>query len=463
MSSLRRRVLAATGLLIGLQVAGTCLGFASWRAVHQAGVREQRLSEERDAVLELAAAARESYVHQAHTFIEGGPGHLEHLTHTAAILDQRLAAVEQMALPPGADLGAVHESIAASNAWFGLEVVPLAEAGGLDRDTAVRLHGIAEQRSADTERAISSVLGAISTAQSSEMVAISRLTSQAWIGVGLLTLGGIGLGGVIAARLARAILGPIGALETASRAIATGSSARAPEEGDDELVEVGRAFNAMVEQVRAAEHRRIQVERLAALGEMSGAVAHELMNPLAVILGHEALRAPELAPIRAEAEHARRIVTGLLGFARPGEEPEEDVDLRHAATQAAARIATTADLRDVAVRAVEGSPVAFVASPSAVRQVLDNLLRNAVEASSPGSAVEIDVREGPVVEVRDRGPGIPHTVRARLYQPFVTGKPNGTGLGLAVCQRIVRAQGGSLTHRDREGGGTVAVWEVGRA
>jgi signal transduction histidine kinase len=196
---------------------------------------------------------------------------------------------------------------------------------------------------------------------------------------------------------------------------------------------------------------------------MSGAVAHELMNPLAVILGHEAMRSPELAPIRAEAEHARRIVTGLLGFARPGEEPEETIDLQRAVADAATRIAPAADLRDVAVQAIPGEPAGTVASPSAVRQVLDNLLRNAVEASPAGSTVEIAVRDGRAVEVRDRGPGIPPSIRDRLYQPFVTGRPEGTGLGLAVCQRIARAQGGALVHRDREGGGTIAIWEVGRA
>jgi len=70
------------------------------------------------------------------------------------------------------------------------------------------------------------------------------------------------------------------------------------------------------------------------------------------------------------------------------------------------------------------------------------------------------VRPGPVVEVRDRGTGIPEGVRSRLYEPFVTGRSDGTGLGLAVCQRIARAHGGHIEHRERAEGGTVAVWTV---
>ena len=458
MSTLRRRVWSATGLLIGLQVVGTALGFASWRQVHASSLRQTALSEERDAVLELAAAARESYVHEAHTFVEGGPAHLSHLAETAALVDGRLAAVTAMPLPESVDMKAVQAAIASSNAWFGLEVEPRARVGALDRPTAVALHAEAERRSQATEAAIASVLAAIAGAQQAEVADVGRNTSRAWIVVALLTIGGAGLGTLVASRHARAVLGPVGALQAAARGIARGEAVRAPEEGDVELAELGRAFNSMVEQVRGVEERRIQVERLAALGEMSGAVAHELLNPLMVILGHPSVRGAEFAAVRAEAEHARRVVQGLLGFARPGEERAVTLDLVDAVNAAVERVGPAADHREVDVRLVEETPGSILASPSAVRQVLDNLLRNAVEASGPGGAVEVAVRPGPVIVVRDRGAGIPAAIRPRLYEPFVTGRHEGTGLGLAVCQRIIRAQGGTLSHADRDGGGTVVEW-----
>jgi signal transduction histidine kinase len=110
--------------------------------------------------------------------------------------------------------------------------------------------------------------------------------------------------------------------------------------------------------------------------------------------------------------------------------------------------------------AVTAAPaVRLVAPPTAVRQVLDNLVRNAIEASPAGGTVEVGLSPDRV-EVRDRGAGVPAAVRARLYEPFVTGRRDGTGLGLAICQRVAVALGGALTHADRDGGGTVATWRL---
>ena len=72
----------------------------------------------------------------------------------------------------------------------------------------------------------------------------------------------------------------------------------------------------------------------------------------------------------------------------------------------------------------------------------------------------MELVSGVGVRVHDRGPGLPEVVRRRLYEPFVTGRPDGTGLGLAVCQRVVRSLGGTLRHDDRPGGGATATWVV---
>ena len=125
----------------------------------------------------------------------------------------------------------------------------------------------------------------------------------------------------------------------------------------------------------------------------------------------------------------------------------------------AARVTPEADVRDVAIRVVEEGALVAMLSPGAVRHVLDNLIRNAVQASPPGSLVEVRVGTA-AVEVLDRGPGIPVNVRDRLYEPFTTGRPDGTGLGLAVCQRVARGTGGSIDHESRTGGGTIARWRL---
>ena len=478
MIGLGRRIYGASGLLIALQVAGTMLGFASWGAVQRASARQEALAVQRDAVELLGAASREVYVHEAHTLIEG-PGHLDHLAEGQAEVDTRLVAVRRLSLPAGADVAGVQAALAASNTWFGTEVVPVARSGALDRALAISLHGETERRAEAVERSIAAVLTVVDNAAAAERDAVTAATGRAWIAVALLTLGGAGIGMIVASRLVRSVLQPIEQLQVAAAQfgagqLASGAQARAVE-GDDELGRLGKVFNDMVAQVQAAQVRRTEVARLAALGELSGAVAHELMSPLSVLLADPAMQAPELAASRAEAEHARRVVRGLLGFARPGEEPVSEVDVHALAVASGDRYTPLAEQRDVTIRvdlspdvspdrspAGTGAGLHIRAAASAVRQVLDNLVHNAVLASEPGATVDIVVRATPFacVEVRDRGPGLPAAVKARLYEPFVTGRADGTGLGLAVCQRIVRANGGVLEHLPRDGGGLIARWTL---
>jgi two-component system sensor histidine kinase HydH len=91
-----------------------------------------------------------------------------------------------------------------------------------------------------------------------------------------------------------------------------------------------------------------------------------------------------------------------------------------------------------------------------MRQVLENLLRNALDAAPPEAPVEIVASTEPaglVFTVRDRGPGIPPGDLERIFEPFVTGRVRGTGLGLAVARRIVDLHGGRISVRNRDGGG----------
>jgi signal transduction histidine kinase len=152
------------------------------------------------------------------------------------------------------------------------------------------------------------------------------------------------------------------------------------------------------------------------------------------------------------------VIQGLLGYARPGEAEAVAVRVDEAAATAVERAIPFADARGITLRWLGGGPTLLQAAPTAVRQVLDNLIRNAIDAMEDGE-IEVELKAG-IVEVRDRGAGIPAAVRARLYQPFVTGRPDGTGLGLAVSQRIAKALGGQIIHLPREGGGTIARWEL---
>jgi signal transduction histidine kinase len=452
MASLRRRFAAATALLVGFQLAGAVA--TGWSGARVAAVveREEAVHVERDAVLAFGDAVREQYVHQAHTFIEGGTGHLDHYAPAAAAAAAALTRVQALGLPGSEDLGAAY---AGFDATFRDGVVPVASRGEMDRAMAAGMHATSERNAARIAGYVADLLAGLDARQAALQEEAGAATRQALFAAIAFAVGSALVLLLVTRALANAVLLPLTRLQDAATRFGAGDpSARAPAPADSELRTVTDAFNRMVEQVSAGEERRVRAERLAALGEMSGAIAHELLNPLTTILGTTTDPA-----VREEATHARRVVEGLLGFARPGREATAEVDLAAAVGATVDRLALVADARDVTLAVTAAPAVRLVAPPTAVRQVLDNLVRNAIEASPAGGTVEVGLSPDRV-EVRDRGAGVPAAVRARLYEPFVTGRRDGTGLGLAICQRVAVALGGALTHADRDGGGTVATWRL---
>jgi two-component system NtrC family sensor kinase len=204
----------------------------------------------------------------------------------------------------------------------------------------------------------------------------------------------------------------------------------------------------------------VRSHHLAAVGGLIGGVAHELNNPLASVLGFAELIVPtpgldptirhHLEIIRDEARRAAKIVKNLLIFSRPTTDRAVG-QLNDAVSRVTELMA--ADLRR------KGSTLALqldpnlspiVADHAQIQQILFNLLRNALQACpSPGGRITVSTREeGSDVElsVADNGPGIPEPVKARLFQPFFTTKAagSGSGLGLWLCDGIVRDHGGQL-------------------
>jgi signal transduction histidine kinase len=196
------------------------------------------------------------------------------------------------------------------------------------------------------------------------------------------------------------------------------------------------------------------------------AIAHEIRNPLGGmdlftgILAEELAGRPEaahVARVRAELASLEHVVEEFLDFAR-----SRPLDLAPADLAVLAR-----EVRDLAlplalergVRLVVGGAGEARADRERVRGALLNLVRNAVEASPQGAAVEIAVRvqDGRAeVDVADRGPGLSPEARAKLFRPFFTTKEKGTGLGLALAKKVADAHRGALEVVDRDGGGTVA-------
>jgi signal transduction histidine kinase len=221
----------------------------------------------------------------------------------------------------------------------------------------------------------------------------------------------------------------------------------------DEFGALARRFNAMTAALKEHQERLVQSEKLAGIGRLAAGAAHEINNPLAVILGYarllrrkaEGAAAEDLQIIEDETLRAKLIVDGLLDLSRPVQVDPEPVDLRALCEDAIARLRNTRQLDGVEV-GVTGAG-AVQGSPRKLRQVVLNLVKNGVEAAGPGGRVDVAVErlgEGILVSVSDTGPGIARENRARLFEPFFTTKESGTGLGLAVSQGIVRAHGGEI-------------------
>jgi len=209
-----------------------------------------------------------------------------------------------------------------------------------------------------------------------------------------------------------------------------------------------------------AEKRVAAQRHLAQLGEMSAVLAHEIRNPLAALKGHAQLIAEQLDnPVLAtrvqrvinEAIRLEHLTTDLLDFARSGAitvAPVSPGDLleRAAGATAPQRI----------VRRTDNAPPVWALDAGRVEQVLINLLENALAVTPEGLPVEAQaLREGDalVYTVRDHGPGVPTSERARIFEPFHTTKLRGTGLGLPVAKRIVELHRGRIDVVDAVGGG----------
>jgi two-component system OmpR family sensor kinase len=229
------------------------------------------------------------------------------------------------------------------------------------------------------------------------------------------------------------------------------------------------ALGVMAARWSAAERlRRDEAARAArgdALSRMAAAVAHEVRNPLGIIRaavelvrerGRGALAERDLERLRdvlGEVERLRRLTQDFLDLAAEPALRTAPVDLGDLAREAARGTQATHPGLEVHV-AIDGAPP-VVADPVRLRQVLTNLLSNAAQAGAHSVDIRAAVERRHVsVRVRDDGPGISPDVRARLFDPFATGRMGGTGLGLAVSRRIVERHGGTLALAESAGGGT---------
>ena len=231
------------------------------------------------------------------------------------------------------------------------------------------------------------------------------------------------------------------------------------------------------ERLRDLQAELVHVARLSAMGEMASALAHELNQPLTAIINYaqaarralgSAGEAPDsplaslLDKTSQQATRAGQIIHRLRQFIAKGETERALEDLNAVVEEAAALALIGTTGKRITVRRRFGAELPPVLIDKVqIHQVITNLLRNGIDAATEVERREIVVSTAPAgpdaleVAVADSGPGLDPEVAARLFQPFVTTKPGGIGIGLSICRSIVDAHGGRLWSSANPDGGTI--------
>lgn len=276
----------------------------------------------------------------------------------------------------------------------------------------------------------------------------------------------------VALVLSKRIARPIRALTRGVRDIAAGDyEARVPEEGGREIAGLAGGFNAMaanLDRLHRLEGAMRRREQFAALGEAAAVIAHEIRNPLGIIkTSSQVIRMKAAAAdgsdrllgfILEEVDRIDRLVQDLLDYVRPNEPENEPLDLhRDVALRVLEIAAPELDRRGVTQAVVgPGVDLPILGDRRSLHGAVLNIVLNAMDAMPDGGRLTLLARrqdDEAVIEIEDSGSGVPDDVAARIFEPFVTSKPRGTGLGLAKVRSVVEQHGGRVAVRSVEGEG----------
>jgi two-component system NtrC family sensor kinase len=271
----------------------------------------------------------------------------------------------------------------------------------------------------------------------------------------------------VSALLAHRILKPIRQLDNAASLIGKQEYAtRVPDGGNDELGRLARTFNTMCESIQDARAELIRQERILTIGRLSSSIVHDLRNPLASIYGGAEmmmdgnLSEAQLHRLAGTIYRSSRVISDLLqellDVSRGRMHAPETCRLSEIVNAALEVEAVNAEQQGVTIRTEVDADIELPLERARMERVFLNLISNAREAMPDGGTIDIRaVRNGVavIVEVNDTGPGISPEVRKRLFEPFVTSRKSGLGLGLALSRQTVLEHGGDLWAVDGTGMG----------
>lgn len=287
----------------------------------------------------------------------------------------------------------------------------------------------------------------------------------------------LGISAVVFAALllnfvSRTITRPLENLVAGVRALAAGDYAYSiTPRGSSEVAELGDAFSRMRDELLASQQRWLATERIAALGRAASSISHDLRHYLAAVVANaeflyeaEALnlnRDEIYLEIKTASDQMTDLIDSLRELAHEGSTINPvPASLDQIVRRAVDAVLSRTELRNRKIEIHARGEMTGVFDPKKIERALFNLLLNACEAAPSGEGhIDVEIASaGEAFEIRviDNGPGIPATIRATLFDPFVSsGKPNGTGLGLAIVKKIIQDHDGSVGVEETSNSGTV--------
>jgi len=311
--------------------------------------------------------------------------------------------------------------------------------------------------------------------------------------IGLLCVGVV-LGGVTVLILERSVLSQLARLSASVKRIGSSGdlSTRLSMPGKDELSVLAGSMNGMLEalqhsqqelqkysgelermvedrtrELREAQEKLVRAEKLAAIGEVAGGIAHELRTPLAAIkLSADFLEAKlegtadekaikHLVFLKKEVDACNKTINDLLDFARPAKPGTEQLDINEI-VRSVIQASTLPQNVKAATDLATGLPP-VTADASHIRRALSNLILNAVQAMPDGGQLTLSTaQKGKFIEVKvtDTGVGVPEENLGKVFEPLFTTKAKGIGLGLVIAKASIERQGGTIEVESQVGKGT---------
>jgi signal transduction histidine kinase len=280
----------------------------------------------------------------------------------------------------------------------------------------------------------------------------------------------VGLG--LTSLLARRIVEPVKQLDRAAAEVSRQNyDFRLGVRSHDELGRLARTFNAMCDSIQSARAELIRQERISTIGRLSSSIVHDLRNPLAAIYGgaemlvDTELSTPQMKRLAANIYRASRriqeLLQDLVNVSRGKSKAAEICNLREVVEAACNASAAAAESQGVCIFLEPAQEIELPIERARMERVFLNLIGNALEAMPEGGSIriaELVDGESVLIQFSDTGPGILPSIRAKLFEPFVSaGKKNGLGLGLALSRQTVLDHGGEIWVEDGSPGASFVI------